>query len=75
MSKDELINNTLNNLKKLPKEKVQEIADFSDYLLKAIEDKAINKGISSLSHKSKAYDFLDEEEDLYSVHDIKEKYK
>lgn len=75
MSKDELINNTLNNLKKLPKEKVQEIADFSDYLLKAIEDKAINKGISSLAHKSKAYDFLDEEEDLYSVHDIKEKYK
>jgi|GEM_PF-2011382 hypothetical protein len=38
------------------------------------EESILQKGIQQLTSKSKSYQFLENEDDLYPVSDIKEKY-
>jgi len=59
----------------LPDSKIQEIDDFADFLLSKIDDKIAVEGIQKLISDSKAFDFLNDDEDLYTVSDLKEKYK
>ena len=75
MSKQELINQTLEIVSKLPSEKIQEVKDFADFMLKKLDDETLQKGLNELVSKSKPYEFLSGEEDLYTVEDLKEKYK
>jgi hypothetical protein len=76
MTRDELINSTIEKLKKLPEEKIKDVDDFIDFLESGIkEDELIRKEIKYLLSHSKSYDFLNEEEDLYTVNDLKEKYR
>lgn len=75
MTKDALIQKTLTALSKLPMEKANEIADFADYLLKKYDEEVIQKGIQQLVSKSKPYEFLKDEETIYTVSDLKEVYK
>jgi len=51
-----------------------EVNDFADFLLSKIDDKITLEGIQKLTSDSKAFDFLKDEENLYSVNDLKEKY-
>jgi hypothetical protein len=74
MSKKELIEKTIAALQKLPADKVAEVSDFADSILQRNEDKQIVEGIAKLSAQSKSYQFLDEEEDLYTLNDVKEPY-
>lgn len=74
MLKNTLINRTVETLSKLPNEKVKEVSDFVDFLYKKYEEEALQKGIQSLVSDSSSFYFLKEEEDLYSVEDLKEKY-
>ncbi len=74
MSKETLINKTLKTLSRLPQEKVKEVFDFADSLFKKYDEEVIQKGMEELMSRSKTYDFLKEEEDLYTVDDLKEKY-
>ncbi|MCK9271605.1 MAG: hypothetical protein WC271_15895 [Bacteroidales bacterium] len=74
MLKESLIHKTLNNLARLPHDKVREVADFADFILKKYEEEVLQKGIEKLVSQSKTYDFLKNEENLYSVEDLKEKY-
>ena len=75
MDKQKLIKNTLQIVSRLPENKIQEVKDFADYLLKKNEDDAIQKGIEDLVSKSQTYQFLEEEEDLYTLNDLKERYQ
>ena len=75
MTKETLIKRTLTALSKLPKEKASEIADFADYILKKHDEETLKGGIKKLTEKSKAYRFLKDDENLYSVADLKEIYK
>ncbi len=75
MSKQELISLTLEIVTKLPPEKIQEVKDFADFMLKKVEDEILQKGLNEFVLKSKSYEFMSEEEDLYTVEDLKEKYK
>lgn len=75
MSKQELIDKTLDILEQLPEEKIKEINEFADFILKRLDDKTIQEGINYLLTKGKPYHFLEKEEDLYRVEDLKEKYK
>lgn len=75
MTRDQLIERTLIALTRLPDSKVQEVADFADQFLKQIEDQQLSQGIQSIASKSKALEFLAGEEDIYSVNDLKERYK
>jgi len=59
----------------LPDIKIMEVNDFADFLLSKIDDKITLEGMQKLTSDSKAFDFLKDEENLYSVNDLKEKYK
>lgn len=74
MVTETLINRTLNTLALLPHDKVREVADFADFILKKYDEEVLQKGIEKLVSQSKTYDFLKDEENLYSIADLKEKY-
>lgn len=74
MSRETLIKRTFNTLSKLPPDKVKEVSDFADYILKKYDEENLQKGIEKLVNNSKVYDFLKDEEDIYSFEDLKEIY-
>ena len=74
MDKTELIKDTSDKLQKLPVEKVQEVNHNIEILLSSVDDQILTDGIADLNATSKAYDFLNDEEDLYTLNDIIEKY-
>ena len=74
MQRTTLINNTVNNLSKLPDDKVKEVSDYADFILKKYEEEVLQEGMSPLVSNSKAYKFLEEDEDLYTVSDLIEVY-
>jgi len=75
MNREILIKDTLKKIQQLPDLKIQEINDFAEFLLSRIDDKILVEGIQKLTSDSKSFEYLIDEEDLYSVNDIKEKYK
>lgn len=75
MSRETLIKRTFNTLSKLPPDKVKEVSDFADFILKTYDEEILQKGIEKLVSNSTTYYFLKDEEDLYSVEDLKETYK
>ena len=74
MTKDTLINKTIKTLSRLPNEKIKEVADYAEYILKKYDEEIMQKGIEKIVSDSKTFHFLNEEEDLYSDDDLKEKY-
>jgi hypothetical protein len=74
MNKQSIIRKTIQTLQVLPQDKVQEISNFADFLLKKHEDLILQQGITSLQSESDAFSFLNEEEELYTTADIKEKF-
>jgi len=74
MTKEAIIEKTLRTLNVLPNEKAEEIADFADFIMKKYEDDSLQEGIHKIIEHSTAFNFLNDEEDLYSVKDIKDKY-
>ena len=75
MIKELLIDKTVDYLKNLPDEKVAEVADFTEYLYQKHEKYILNKGIQKLICTSKSFEFLKEEEDLYTLDDLKVEYR
>ncbi len=75
MNKDAIIKKTIQTLNRLPIEKVNEVHDYADYLLAKLEDNIVNECIRELSSTTTAFDYLNDEEDLYTVNDLKERYK
>ncbi len=74
MDRQSLINRTIGTLEKLPQEKLNEIADFADFVLKKYEDQILQKGIDKIVAESDSFAFLNEEEDLYDESDLKVKF-
>lgn len=75
MSRQEIIKDTIEKLNQLSDNRLQEVFDYVSFLASKIDDKIISDGIKSLTSNSKAYEFLRDEEDLYQVNDVKEKYQ
>ncbi|MHC1776470.1 MAG: hypothetical protein AB9834_13790 [Lentimicrobium sp.] len=75
MARETLINRTIKTLSKLPPDKVKEVSDFADFILKKYDEEILLKGMEKLVTDSKSFYFLKDEEDLYSVEDLKEKYQ
>jgi len=75
MTRQVLIQKTLENISKLPDQKLKEVSDFAEFLLSKLEDQLLTEGIQKLAMDSKAFQFLNEEEELYTEADLKEKYK
>ncbi|SHI65077.1 hypothetical protein SAMN05444280_104110 [Tangfeifania diversioriginum] len=73
--REAIIKKTVKNLNQLSEERLIEVKDFVDFLLKRTEDKLLTEGIQELTSESKSFEYLNDEEDLYTVNDLKEKYK
>jgi hypothetical protein len=75
MGKQKIIEDTVSKMKQLPDDKLEEVNDFVSFLLSKIDDRLIQESLQKLSSESKALSFLEDEEDLYTVNDLKERYK
>ena len=75
MDREVLIKDTLIKIHQLPDLRIQEINDFAEFLLSKIDDKILLEGIQKLAADSKSFDYMNNEENLYSVNDVKESYK
>ncbi len=74
MNREILINKTISKISLLPDWRLKEISDYIDFLLKSYDDKKITEGIMKLTSKSKSFDFLNDEEEIYGESDIIEKF-
>ena len=74
MTRQAIIEHTLKVINQLPEDKAKEISDFADFIIKRHDDHKLIEGIQQLNSESQTFDFLNNEEDLYSEADIKEAY-
>ena len=74
MTKQIIIERTLKIINQLPEDKALEISDFADFIFKRFEEQELTKGIQKLVSESQAFDFLKNEDEIYSLADLKEVY-
>ena len=74
MNKQLIIERILKAINQLPEDKAEEISDFADFVFKKYEEQELIKGIQKLASESNAFDFLETEEELYTVSDLKVVY-
>lgn len=75
MTRKTLIRETVKSIKKLPDHKLKEVSDFVDFLLHRLEHSELNEQIAKIASKSKAFEFLEEEDVLYTDDDLEELYE
>jgi len=75
MTREKLMEKTMDALSKLPDKKLKEVSDFAEFLNNKTEDRKLTEEIQLIGAVSKSFRFLEEDEDLYSVSDLKERYK
>jgi hypothetical protein len=74
ISKQAIIDRTVKAINLLPADKAEEISDFADFVSKRYEEQLLAQGVQQLAAESKAFDFLNAEEELYTEADLKEVY-
>jgi uncharacterized protein (DUF1499 family) len=74
MLRQELIQKTVNYLDALPDDKIIEITDFVEFLYQKHEENILGEEVRQLCSRSGSFKFLEDEEDLYTMDDIKETY-
>lgn len=75
MSRRQLVEQALQTINQLPEDKISEVVDFASYMLKKHEEAVLQRGMEQLVESSNAFAFLQDEEDLYTLNDLKERYK
>lgn len=61
-------------MNQLPEDKAEEISVFADFIFRRYEELRLTEGLRQMASKGQVFDFLNTEEDLYSVADLKEVY-
>ena len=74
MTKQILIDRTIKVINELPQDKAAEISDFAEFVFKRHEENELINGIQNMVPKSHAFEFLNNEEEIYSMADLKEVY-
>jgi len=74
MTRRLIIERTVNAINQLPEEKAGEILEFAEFIIKRFEEKRLNDGLQILTSTSQSFNFLAEEEEIYSIADLKEVY-
>lgn len=74
MTRQAIIEKTLRAINQLPEDKAAEISTFAEFVMKQYEELQLSRGIQKMTAESLSIDFLNEEEELYSVSDLKEVY-
>ena len=74
MERDLLIKHTTERITLLPDNKLRELANFLEFLLQKKANQELNQDLTKLASSSAAFDFLEEEEELYGDSDLIEKF-
>jgi len=74
MTRQIIIERTLKAINHLPEDKAEEISDFADFVFKRYEEQVLIHGIQKITSESQSFEFLNNEEDIYSIADLKEVY-
>jgi hypothetical protein len=74
MTKQIMIEQTLKIFNQLPEDKVEEISNFADFILKRYEESELLRGIQKVASEGNSFNFLKDEEDLYTMADLKKVY-
>jgi len=74
MNRELLLEKKVKSIEQLPDERLNEVADFVDFLLQKESEEQLVHDITVINGEAGAFDFLSEEEDLYSDDDLIEKY-
>lgn len=75
MARETILKNTVEKMGRLSEDKLKEVDKFVENLLRKTDDKLLTEGIQRLTSDSKSFEYLKNEEDIYTVNDLKEKYK
>lgn len=70
MTRKLIIERTIKAINQLPEDKAEEISDFADFIMKRFEDHRLTEGIKQLTSNSQVFNFLKNEEDVYSEADF-----
>lgn len=74
MKREAIIERTIQIINQLPEDKALEIADFADFIIKKYEEQLLTDNIQKVVVESEAFNFLNEEDSIYSVSDLKERF-
>jgi hypothetical protein len=74
MTRKAIIEKTIKAINQLPEDKALEISEFAEFVMKQYEEHQLTTGIQKLSTQSSTFDFLNDEEDIYTEADLKEVY-
>ncbi len=74
MTRQAIIERTLKAIAQLPVDKAEEISDFADFVSKRYEEQLLSNGLTSLVAESESFDFLKDEDEIYTLADLKEVY-
>lgn len=74
MTKQIIIERTLKVINELPQDRAEEISDFADFVYKRYEEQELTNGIQKITTECQSFDFLNNEEEVYTIADLKEVY-
>jgi uncharacterized membrane-anchored protein YjiN (DUF445 family) len=66
LTRQGIIERTLRAINQLPEEKAEEISTFAEFIMKQYEEHHLTNSLQNIISESSAFDFLTEEEDLYT---------
>jgi len=72
MKKQLIIEKTLKIVNQRPNDKAVEISDFADFLFKRYEEEELAKGLQSVISENKTFFILREDDEIYSIKDLKD---
>ncbi len=75
MTREAIIQKTIEVLSALPDDKIEEVSDFADYVLKKYDDRSLQREMQTLAERSETFNFVREDEETYSVTDLIDRYK
>jgi len=74
MTRQAIIEKTIQAINKLPEDKAEEISDFAVFVSKRYEDHLLTESIQKMASESNTFSFVEEDEELYTVKDLKQVY-
>ncbi len=74
MTRQAIIEKTIQAINQLPEDKAAEISTFAEFVMKQYEEQRLTQGIQKMAADSASFAFLNDEEDLYTESDLKERY-
>jgi hypothetical protein len=72
MKRDQVLKNTIEKLHQLDNVNLKEAKDFVDFLLSKVSDTELVDEIQHQAEKGESFDFLHDEEELYTLEDLKD---